>query len=77
MDDQAELHGDTAAASWAEIECPRCGIDFDFEPWPMPGEVLPVCGCGYEYTARDFAGANFYRRGFIAENPFKNAAAQP
>lgn len=60
--------------SLCEIDCPACGIDYDLEPPPGPGGVLPACACGYQYTVADMRTANFYDGHMnIVANPFKGA----
>ena len=38
---------------WVEIECPKCGIDYDLEPIDV--SVGMSCYCGYRYTKADLA----------------------
>lgn len=43
---------------WVEIECKRCGVDFDIEPeeCPEPDEEwrCPSCGCAETVPPHDY-----------------------
>jgi len=59
--------------SWFEIDCPVCGIDYDFDP-VKPGDLLPEC-CGRRFTADDMRTANFYDEHCnVIANPFGEQA---
>lgn len=48
----------SSAKHWQEYECPRCGLDNDVSPIPMPGTIIR-CGCGASWSAGD-NGPNTY-----------------
>ena len=57
--------------AWMEIDCQRCGVDYDIEPPPMPGQPIPACRCGHQFTEEDLQGASFYDDlGRNCRNPF-------
>lgn len=45
---------------WMEYDCPQCGIDYDVEPPPSPGDAAHVCACGFVLSAEVLRAASFY-----------------